>query len=64
MTETWFRLGQDLDDMAQDLNLGDGVGTIYRNRRKQKQNRVAYDRVAIFFTKSLTTLHEIKFQKP
>ena len=63
VTETWFRDGQELEELRQDLDLGSGLGMICRNRQPN-ENGVSYGGVAIFWRKSACVPREVPFKNP
>ena len=48
VTESWLKDGAELDGLVQDLELGEGVGILCRNR-KPGMNGVAYGGVALLW---------------
>ena len=61
VTETWFRSGEELDRMVQDLSLGEGIGMLCKNR-PPAANGVSYGGVAVLWKESLCAFKRIELR--
>ena len=58
VTETWLRDGSDLEKMAEDLSLGEGIGILTKNR-DPNPNGVCYGGVAVLWKESLCNFKSV-----
>ena len=64
ITETWLRDGERLDQDAEDLSAGAGLGMLARNRSTPAANGVTYGGVAVFWQEAHCGLKETKISNP
>ena len=63
VTETWLADGKTLDEDITDLNIGAGMGFLYKNR-SQNQSGVAHGGVAVAFKTSCCNLKKLELSNP
>ena len=58
VTETWFKNRDELERLAEDLSLGEGIGMLHKNR-DPNQNGVSYRGVAVLWRESFCSFKTI-----